>query len=158
MLQNQSHAAPLLLPAGFDPTVCPASPKAQVLVPPLMDRGSDTGERWLTPGTALKPVLPSLCIQVAPQWHCVQSSSPAPFSVAKRKPLWGGLGLDRAGPGGRPDERLPGLFQNRAESFDQFVFRVLRSHKALDHLRPGPSVSLPLLLAGVGFISLNHIS
>lgn len=28
----------------------------------------------------------------------------------------------------------------------------------LDHLRPGPSVSLPLLLAGVGFISLHHIS
>lgn len=43
MLQNQSWAAPLLLPAGFDPTVCPASPKAQVLVPPLMDRGTTLG-------------------------------------------------------------------------------------------------------------------
>lgn len=36
-----------------------------VLVSPFTDHRSDVGQRWLTPGAALKPVLPSLCIQVA---------------------------------------------------------------------------------------------
>ena len=80
----------------------------RVLISPFTDHRSDAGQRWLTPGTALKPVLPLF----ASRWRgpsmgaLSPASSPPPFSVAQRKQLRVDLSPDQAGPEGKPDKSL----------------------------------------------------